>query len=127
MKMDTMRRTVLLVRVRIVFNIVLSYAFWQLVCSLCVFCSAFTSTVVGFTSISYTVIEGVDSFVSVTIKRLRGNINSEVNNITLMTVPGTANGKLIFFVCKFCYLASKLILLKMSECNIFHPLLSRMV
>ena len=58
----------------------------------CVCLLAFISTVVGFSSTSYTVTEGVH-FASLTITRLGGNINAEVNNVTFMAIPGTADGK----------------------------------
>jgi hypothetical protein len=48
--------------------------------------------VVGFSSTSYTVTEGVQ-FASLTITRLGGNINAEVNNVTFMTIPGTADAR----------------------------------
>ncbi|CAI8054234.1 CUB and sushi domain-containing protein 1, partial [Geodia barretti] len=46
--------------------------------------------VVGFSSTSYTVTEGVH-FASLTITRLGGNINAEVNNVTFKAIPGTAD------------------------------------
>ena len=53
---------------------------------------------VGFDPISYTVTEGDDEFVRVTIVRM-GNIDLTAN-VNLTTVPGTADGTYIHCMCE---------------------------
>ena len=48
-------------------------------------------TVIGFSSATYTFIEGVDKYVSLTITRLE-NIYITASNITIIIIPGTADG-----------------------------------
>ena len=49
--------------------------------------------VVGFHPTAYTITEGVNATVSLTVTRLSGNKYSQVNNLLFTTISGTANGK----------------------------------
>ena len=51
------------------------------------------SAVIGFSSTSYSVSEGVHLFASLTIARISGN-TKQITNVTFMTVDGTADGML---------------------------------
>ena len=56
----------------------------------------YSCTVVGFDPTAYTVTEGPDAFVTLTIFR-RGNINLTAN-VNLTTAPGTAEEGMLEFV-----------------------------